>query len=94
MQFKGGVWETPHSSSSVVPLPRYGASAVLHGDKIFLYGGVVTEHLRGNNVQRHHSKYRYMHSFFWFLKILILLFFFVDILNTLGPLTLEIRLVI
>lgn len=37
--FLGNVWETPHIAKS--PVPRYGHSTVLYGDKIFLYGGVL-----------------------------------------------------
>ncbi|KAG5869328.1 hypothetical protein JTB14_005136 [Gonioctena quinquepunctata] len=37
--FNGYIWETPHISES--PSPRYGHSAVLYGDKIFIYGGVL-----------------------------------------------------
>lgn len=39
--FNGNVWETVHNSGSVVPEPRYGASTVMYGDKIFMYGGVI-----------------------------------------------------
>ncbi|KAK7866706.1 hypothetical protein R5R35_003244 [Gryllus longicercus] len=38
--FNGNVWETPHMDSKKVPLTRYGHSAVLYGDKIYMYGGV------------------------------------------------------
>lgn len=39
--FNGNVWETVHTSGSIVPDPRYGASTVMYGDKIFMYGGVI-----------------------------------------------------
>ncbi|XP_063699166.1 attractin-like protein 1 isoform X2 [Culicoides brevitarsis] len=35
----GNVWETVHSEN--VPEQRYGASTVIYGDKIYMYGGVV-----------------------------------------------------
>ncbi|XP_046382799.1 attractin-like protein 1 isoform X2 [Ischnura elegans] len=38
--FYGNVWETPQMSGTNIPRPRYGHSAVLFGDKIFMYGGV------------------------------------------------------
>ncbi|XP_043480588.1 attractin isoform X2 [Leptopilina heterotoma] len=38
--FNGNVWETPHVEGKL-PLPRYGHSCVLFGDKIYLYGGVI-----------------------------------------------------
>ncbi|XP_054290142.1 attractin-like protein 1 [Macrosteles quadrilineatus] len=38
--FNGNVWETPHLESRNIPRPRYGHSAVLFGDKIYMYGGV------------------------------------------------------
>ncbi|XP_049809603.1 attractin [Schistocerca nitens] len=38
--FNGNVWETHHMDSKNVPQPRYGHSAVLFGDKIYVYGGV------------------------------------------------------
>nr|CAD7262632.1 unnamed protein product [Timema shepardi] len=38
--FNGNVWETPHMNSKNFPKPRYGHSAVLFGDKIYMYGGV------------------------------------------------------
>ncbi|XP_069690268.1 attractin-like protein 1 isoform X2 [Periplaneta americana] len=38
--FNGNVWETPHLDSKIVPRMRYGHSAVLFGDKIYMYGGV------------------------------------------------------
>lgn len=37
----GNVWETPHMDSKNVPMPRYGHSSVLFGDKIYVYGGVM-----------------------------------------------------
>lgn len=39
--FNGNVWETPHMDSKNVPMPRYGHSSVLFGDKIYVYGGVT-----------------------------------------------------
>lgn len=39
--FNGNVWETLHIDAS--PKPRYGASTVMYGDKIFMYGGVVQD---------------------------------------------------
>ncbi|XP_023034074.1 attractin-like protein 1 isoform X2 [Drosophila willistoni] len=40
--FNGNVWETVHpEDGSGAPEKRYGASTVMYGDKIFLYGGVV-----------------------------------------------------
>lgn len=40
--FNGNVWETLHvEEGSSVPAKRYGASTVMYGDKIFMYGGVV-----------------------------------------------------
>lgn len=55
----GFVWDTLHSKSATIPSPRYGASSVIQGDKIFLYGGVVTDrfHPTTINQQRHHGKY-------------------------------------
>uniref|UniRef100_A0A1B6D320 CUB domain-containing protein n=1 Tax=Clastoptera arizonana TaxID=38151 RepID=A0A1B6D320_9HEMI len=41
--FNGNVWETPHMESRNVPTSRYGHSAVLFGDKIYMYGGVKEE---------------------------------------------------
>ncbi|XP_075233105.1 attractin-like protein dsd isoform X2 [Lycorma delicatula] len=38
--FNGKVWETYHMESRNIPTPRYGHSAVLFGDKIYMYGGV------------------------------------------------------
>ncbi|KAJ9584644.1 hypothetical protein L9F63_021006, partial [Diploptera punctata] len=38
--FNGNVWETPHLDSKNLPRLRYGHSAVLFGDKIYMYGGV------------------------------------------------------
>lgn len=38
--FNGNVWETPHIIGRH-PLPRYGHSCVLFGDKIYMYGGVI-----------------------------------------------------
>ncbi|XP_014290004.2 attractin-like protein 1 isoform X1 [Halyomorpha halys] len=39
--FTGNVWETYHSTDSkTTPTPRYGHSAVIFGDKIYIYGGV------------------------------------------------------
>ena len=38
--FNGNVWETPHFEGKP-PLPRYGHSCVLFGDKIYMYGGVI-----------------------------------------------------
>uniref|UniRef100_A0A8D8HL17 Attractin n=1 Tax=Culex pipiens TaxID=7175 RepID=A0A8D8HL17_CULPI len=39
--FNGKVWETAHTDSKTTPALRYGASTVMYGDKIFMYGGVV-----------------------------------------------------
>ncbi|XP_030564001.1 attractin-like protein 1 [Drosophila novamexicana] len=40
--FNGNVWETMHSEDgSAAPEKRYGASTVMYGDKIFMYGGVI-----------------------------------------------------
>lgn len=40
--FNGNVWETVHpEKDTIVPAQRYGMSTVMHGDKIFMYGGVV-----------------------------------------------------
>uniref|UniRef100_A0A2M4CRS9 Putative attractin n=1 Tax=Anopheles darlingi TaxID=43151 RepID=A0A2M4CRS9_ANODA len=39
--FNGKVWETAHSDSKTAPEFRYGASTVIYGDKIFMYGGVI-----------------------------------------------------
>ncbi|RZF37106.1 hypothetical protein LSTR_LSTR013802 [Laodelphax striatellus] len=38
--FNGKVWETHHMESRNIPTLRYGHSAVLFGDKIYVYGGV------------------------------------------------------
>jgi attractin len=38
--FNGNIWETVHIDGSA-PDARYGASTVIYGDKIFMYGGVV-----------------------------------------------------
>ncbi|XP_014253614.1 attractin [Cimex lectularius] len=38
--FTGNVWETNHMDSKTAPTPRYGHSAVIFGDKIYIYGGV------------------------------------------------------
>ncbi|XP_039300291.1 attractin-like protein 1 isoform X2 [Nilaparvata lugens] len=38
--FNGKVWETHHMESRNIPTMRYGHSAVLFGDKIYVYGGV------------------------------------------------------
>uniref|UniRef100_A0A0A9YMG1 Attractin n=1 Tax=Lygus hesperus TaxID=30085 RepID=A0A0A9YMG1_LYGHE len=40
--FTGNVWETYHMDSRTAPTPRYGHSAVIFGDKIYIYGGVKT----------------------------------------------------
>lgn len=56
--FNGSVWEMVHSTPVITPLPRYGGSAVLHGDKIFYYGGVVSRHhTHSHNSQRHRSRH-------------------------------------
>lgn len=39
--FNGNVWETVHTTGSNPPELRYGASTVIYGDKIYMYGGVV-----------------------------------------------------
>lgn len=43
--FNGNVWETVHSRGSgvqsLIPEPRFGASTVMYGDKIVMYGGVI-----------------------------------------------------
>lgn len=39
--FNGNVWETVHVEGPNDPEIRYGASTVMYGDKIFMYGGVV-----------------------------------------------------
>lgn len=40
--FNGNVWETVHPvKGGLVPAQRYGMSTVMHGDKIFMYGGVI-----------------------------------------------------
>ncbi|XP_039958409.1 attractin-like protein 1 [Bactrocera tryoni] len=40
--FNGNVWETLHiEGGGSVPEKRYGASTVMYGDKIFMYGGVI-----------------------------------------------------
>ncbi|XP_041767179.1 attractin [Anopheles merus] len=39
--FNGKVWETAHTESRPAPELRYGASTVIFGDKIFMYGGVI-----------------------------------------------------
>lgn len=39
--FNGNVWETVHVEGPNYPEIRYGASTVMYGDKIFMYGGVV-----------------------------------------------------
>lgn len=40
--FNGNVWETVHTAgSNSPPEMRYGASTVIYGDKIYMYGGVV-----------------------------------------------------
>lgn len=39
--FNGNVWETVHVEGPNYPDIRYGASTVMYGDKIFMYGGVV-----------------------------------------------------
>lgn len=39
--FNGNVWETVHVEKNNSPSMRYGASTVRHGDKIFMYGGVI-----------------------------------------------------
>lgn len=41
--FNGNVWETVHPVNVNAPELRYGASTVLYGDKIFMYGGVVNK---------------------------------------------------
>ncbi|XP_026479999.1 attractin-like protein 1 [Ctenocephalides felis] len=41
--FNGNVWETVHADRGAPsPSPRYGASAVIYGDKVFMYGGVLS----------------------------------------------------
>lgn len=47
----GNVWETVHSLGSV-PKMRYGASTVMYGDKIYMYGGVVDSFFGDNNKNR------------------------------------------
>lgn len=40
--FNGNVWEAVHGSEkNNTPKMRYGASTVIYGDKIFMYGGVI-----------------------------------------------------
>lgn len=40
--FNGNVWETVHTAgSNSPPDTRYGASTVIYGDKIYMYGGVA-----------------------------------------------------
>ncbi|XP_055714873.1 attractin [Phlebotomus papatasi] len=39
--FNGNVWETAHVEGTNYPEIRYGASTVMYGDKIFMYGGVI-----------------------------------------------------
>ena len=48
--FHGNVWETPHHSSGPEPLPRYGHSCVLFGDKIYMYGGVIANSTVTNEI--------------------------------------------
>lgn len=46
--FNGNVWELAHTSDKKnTPDIRYGASTVMYGDKIFIYGGVVKRKGRG-----------------------------------------------
>lgn len=40
--FNGNVWETVHTTGTNTPEIRYGASTVMYGDKIFMYGGVIS----------------------------------------------------
>lgn len=40
--FNGKIWETVHpQGSNLPPEMRYGASTVIYGDKIYMYGGVI-----------------------------------------------------
>lgn len=40
--FNGNIWETVHTAgSNSPPESRYGASTVIYGDKIYIYGGVI-----------------------------------------------------
>ncbi|KAL5284023.1 ATRN family protein [Megaselia abdita] len=49
--FNGNVWEIFHSDPKnnykMIPEQRYGATTVMYGDKIFMYGGVLKEGITG-----------------------------------------------
>jgi len=36
-----GIWRVVHAQGEKGPSPRYGHSAVMHDDKIYMYGGTM-----------------------------------------------------